>query len=204
MTILSTSALLAVFYVLFLIWYGGRGKPLSAAEIESFFQSFSGQALDERNQQALDEIRQLVAKDDGREFVMQNLIRYRTKALYPPGYHYGDSAIEADRRYGRGIVPHLLRFGNVPIFMARRSGSFIEPEAAERWQLVAMVRYRSRRDFLRFVQAISKESLAVHKWAAIETTHVFPVMPVLSLFMVRIPVGLLLAVIALGVHWLLG
>lgn len=203
MTILIVYAALALLYVLFLVWYGGRGQALSQEEIEAFFAGFAGREIDERNQQALTEIRQLLEKDDGREFVMQNLIRYRPRALYPPGHHYGDSAVEADRRYGRAIVPHLLRYGNIPIFLARRTGSFIEPEAAERWQVVAMVRYRSRRDFLRFVQAISNQDIAMHKWAAIETTHVFPVRPVVSLFSVRLMVGLLLALIGLLVHTVL-
>lgn len=203
MTLLLTTALPALLFVLFIFWYGGRGKPLSPAEIEEFFQGFADRELDERNRQALHEIRQLLENDDGGEFVMQNLIRYRSKALYPPGHTFGDSAVEADRRYGRAIVPHLLRYGNVPLFLARRTGSFIEPEGAERWQVVAMVRYRSRRDFLRFVRAISDHSIAMHKWAAIENTHVFPVHPIVSLFSVRLLLGLMLALAGLGLHTLL-
>lgn len=203
MTLLLTTALPALLFVIFIFWYGGRGKPLSPAEIEEFFQGFADRELDERNRQALHEIRQLLENDDGGEFVMQNLIRYRSKALYPPGHTFGDSAVEADRRYGRAIVPHLLRYGNVPLFLARRTGSFIEPEGAERWQVVAMVRYRSRRDFLRFVRAISDHSIAMHKWAAIENTHVFPVHPIVSLFSVRLLLGLMLALAGLGLHTLL-
>ena len=48
-----------------------------------------------------------------------------------------------------------------------------------------MVRYRSRRDFVLFVLDIEQGDIAVHKWAAIEKTHVFPVKPVLSLFLLR-------------------
>jgi hypothetical protein len=203
MTIFLTIGLPALLFLIFHLWYGGRGKPLRPEEIEAFFQDFANRELDERNRQALHEIRQLLDNDDGEEFVMQNLIRYRSKALYPPGYDFGDSAVEADRRYGRAIVPHLLRYGNVPLFLARRTGSFIEPDAAERWQVVAMVRYRSRRDFLRFVKAISDHSIAMHKWAAIESTHVFPVHPIVSLFSVRLMLGLMLALAGLGLHTLL-
>jgi hypothetical protein len=137
----------------------------------------------------------LLAKDDGQEFVMQNLVRYRPKALYPAGYSYSDDARAADRRYGKAIILPLLRQGSLPIFIARRSGSFIEPEGADVWHYVAMVRYRSRRDFLRFALAIQQQDIAVHKWAALEKTHVFPVKPLVSLMLVRSSVAGLLALL---------
>jgi hypothetical protein len=125
---------------------------------------------------------------------MLNLIRYRDKAAYPPGSPYGDSAIEADKRYARAFFPHLLRYGNVPIFISSRSGSFIEPANAEPWQVVAMIRYRSRRDFIRSVSAVMGKDVMIHKWAAIDTTHVFPVRPIFSFIAVRWAVAVLIAV----------
>ncbi|MGI9134074.1 MAG: hypothetical protein ACR2I0_09070, partial [Rhodoferax sp.] len=166
-----------LFYAAFLWWYGGRGSALTAQEIEDFFTAAERLPLTEHDRALLPQVRALLAHDDGREFVMLNLVRYRPKALYPPGLDFGDSAVQADRRYGRAIVWPLLRYGNLPVFIARRNGVFIEPEAADAWQLVAMVRYRSRRDLLRFALAITGKDIAVHKWAAIEKTHVFPVQP---------------------------
>ena len=58
----------------------------------------------------------------------------------------------------------------------------------------AMVRYRSRRDFLDFALEIERGDIVMHKWAAIASTHVFPVQPLLSLVMVR---GLVLVLLAL-------
>jgi hypothetical protein len=55
-----------------------------------------------------------------------------------------------------------------------------------------MVRYRSRRDFLQFAMDANKAEKFVHKWAAIEKTHVFPVKPIVSLFAVRTLIGLIL------------
>jgi len=140
-------------------------------------------------------------QDDGREFVMQNLARYRPKALYPPGRDYGDDPRAADRRYGRAILPHLLRNGSMPIFIARRSGAFIEPDGMPAWHYVAMVRYRSRRDFMRFALAIERGEIAMHKWAALEQTHVFPVRPLVSLVFVRGTVAALLIGLGLLANW---
>lgn len=177
----------ALLYALFLFWYGGRGKPLTGQEVADGIQALRAGNNDEAK---LAEVAQLLSKDDGHEFVMQNLVRYRPKALYPPGYeHLGDDPREADKRYGKAVIWPLLKHGNVMLFIARRSGSFIDPEGADSWHYVAMVRYRSRRDFLRFALETERADLFVHKWAAIEKTHVFPVKPLISLFLVRLTVG---------------
>ena len=173
--------LLAV-YGLFLVWYGGSGQPLSPAEIDQFMKELGALTTDEA---VLQELQTLIAGDDGKEFVMQNLVRYRPKALYPPGYDYGDDPRAADRRYGKAVIGPLLRNGSLILFIAKRTGTFIEPEGADAWHYVAMVRYRSRRDFLRFALATQRDDIFVHKWAALEKTHVFPVKPLISLFPVR-------------------
>lgn len=191
-------------YALFLWWYGGRGRPLSQDEIESFLARLAARARGPQAEALLADVRRLVADDDGREFVMQNLVRHRAKALYPPGHeHFGSSAKAADQRYGRALLPHLLRHGNLLVFVARRSGQFITEPGVAAWDYVAMVRYRSRRDFLRFALAIEQQAITMHKWAAIESTQVFPVRPMISLLTVRLLVGGLLVAAALPLYlWL--
>lgn len=196
--------LMAVLYAAFVLWYGGRGKPLSAQETERFMAALAERAEGPEGGVLLSQVRELVSKDDGREFVMQNLARYRARAQYPAGTAFGDDPRAADRRYGKALVPHLLRYGCVPVFIAPRVGSFIEPEGAVPWHYVAMVRYRSRRDFLRFALAIEKNEISMHKWAALEITHVFPVRPLVSLITVRLLVGGMLALVGLALYGMLG
>jgi hypothetical protein len=62
------------------------------------------------------------------------------------------------------------------------------------------VRYRSRRDFLRFAFEANQSDKFIHKWAAIEKTHVFPVKPILSLISVRLTVGLFLLSLGFILH----
>ena len=184
-------ALLALsgLYLLFWTWYGGRGKPLSPRDVDGYIEELGrrtqGHHEPDQARLLLEQVRALLASDDGNEFIMQNLVRYRSKAQYPPGYNFGDDPREADKRYGRAIVWPLLRRGSLPVFIARRAGVFLQPEGADDWHYVAMVRYRSRRDFVLFALDIEQGDIAVHKWAAIGKTHVFPVKPVLSLFLLR-------------------
>ena len=183
---------------LFLFWYGGRTRPLGADEVTEFMQELARAGIDRDDPELHAALQRLLAEDDGREFVMVNLIRYREKAAYPPGSGYGDSAIEADRRYARAFFPYLLRYGNLPIYVSRRSGSFIEPQGATGWQIVALVRYRSRRDLIRTARAVMGRDIMIHKWAAIDSTHVFPTRPVLTLFVVRSIVMLLFIAAAMA------
>ena len=191
--------LLAVF-VGFWVWYGGNGKPMPAQELQSLLSQLAAADTSPHAEAALGEVRELMASEDGKEFFMQNLVRYRPKALYPPGYDYGEDPRAADKRYAKAIWWHLLKYGNLICFVARRTGNFVVPPGADSWHYVALVRYRSRRDFLRFAIASSSADNFVHKWAAIEKTHIFPVQPILSLIAIRSMLGLLLLAVGLGIR----
>jgi hypothetical protein len=128
-------------------------------------------------------LRAVVQEDEGREFVMVNLIRYRVKAIYPPGWDYGDDPRAADARYNRAVVPRLLKRACFPVFLGKTAGRFLTREQADDWDGVALVRYRSRRDLLAVCADLAGERADIQKWAAIETTHVFPVRVPFSLVM---------------------
>jgi hypothetical protein len=182
----------------FLIWYGGRGSPMTSDEVEALLERVR------RNAEAaaapiapdlLASIREVSKHDNGREFVMVNLIRFRTKAVYPPGWDYGDDPHAADARYNRAVVPLLLKRACIPVFLGRSAGKFLAPQGTEPWDCVALVRYRSRRDFLGLCADLAKDRADVHKWAAIEATQVFPVDVRLSLIMIRVAIALALVVV---------
>lgn len=193
--LLAISLPLVLLYLAFWLWYGGNGQRMSPEEIEAALNQLRSTDPGHDNAAEVEEVRQLLASDDGKEFVMQNLVRYRAKALYPEGTHFSDDPREADNRYGKSIIGDLLRYGNVVIFIARKSGDFVKPEGADAWHYVAMVRYRSRRDFVRFAIRANQADKFMHKWAAIEKTHVFPVKPLINLFAVRTLVALSLLTI---------
>jgi hypothetical protein len=98
-SVLIVTLLFAAAYLGFLYWYGGRGKSLTEAEVTRYVAELIKSDPGEYNTAVIDQIKCLVANDDGNEFVMQNLVRYRTKALYPNGNGvYGDDPRVADQR----------------------------------------------------------------------------------------------------------
>ena len=184
-------------YLVFLLWYGGRGRPMTAVEADSLLERVRLNAPEADSSvvpDLLELLREVTRDDDGREFVMVNLIKYRRKAVYPPGFSYGDDPRAADARYNRAVVPLLLKRACLPVFLGRSAGRFLAPDGADEWDCVVLVRCRSRRDFLGMCAELARIRADIHKWASIEKTHVFPVRAGFSLVLIRVTTGGLFAV----------
>jgi hypothetical protein len=199
------AAALAVSYGLFFLWYGGRTAPLSADEVGALIAAIEENASGRggADPALLAAFRRVGEADDGREFYMVNLMRHRSKALYPAGYDYGDDVQAAERRYASGILPRLLKRAALPVFVGTPTGLFLQPEGADVWDQVGIVRYRSRRDFLEMVAEPELSSIGVHKWASIEKTQVFPVRPSVSFIWIRSAVAVLFVLGGVALHRLL-
>jgi len=185
-------------YLVFLLWYGGRGRSMIAADADSLLERVRLNAEEMGGPLVpglFDSLREVTRDDDGREFLMVNLIKYRQKAVYPLGLSYGDDPRAADARYNRAVVPLLLKRACLPVFLGRSAGRFLAPDGADEWDCVVLVRYRSRRDFLGMCAELARSRADIHKWAAIEKTHVFPVRAAFSLVLIRVITGGLFAVL---------
>jgi len=69
---------LAALYAVFLVWYGGSGRPLTREEIDSYLAALRRNAGDgSAGLIHLDDVERMLEHDDGREFIMHNVIRYR-------------------------------------------------------------------------------------------------------------------------------
>jgi hypothetical protein len=204
---IETILLAGVFlflYIAFFIWYGGRGKPLSQSEVDVLLAEMRRRAGKQGQPEAespiLQEFRALTKNDDGREYYMVNLLKFRKKALYPAGSSFGDDPLAANDRYNRAIIPLLLKHGGHPVFLGQTLGRFIHPDGADDWDQVGMVRYRSRRDMLKMAVEIAGKRVDIHKWAALEKTQVFPVKPLVNLVLIRTTVAIILLVIVMLSH----
>lgn len=198
-------AILGLLYLIFLFWYGGKGKPLTQTEVESLLSEIKRRAGKESQSEEsplLNQFRELTKNDDGREFYMVNLLKFRQKALYPEGSPYGDDPLAANDRYGRAIIPLLLKYGGHPVFLGQAQGRFLHPEHSDEWDQVGMVRYRSRRDMLKMAAEIAGLGVDIHKWASLEKTRVFPVKPIISLFFVRGIVAVILLIVMTAISLL--
>ncbi|MEX0367127.1 MAG: hypothetical protein AB3N22_13720 [Ruegeria sp.] len=136
--------------------------------------------------------------DDGRAFLMINILDHADSATYPPGpFAHITDASEAARRYGTGVVPKLFLRGSYPLLQANRIVTLLNdiPAEADRFEALAVVRYRSRRDFLDLLLDPGFQDLTVHKWASLDGTIVIPAQRV---FVSNLALWVPLALIVLG------
>jgi len=193
-------------YLAFRAWYDGWRRPLSAEEIEGFLKKLETTPSGELND--LETFREFLSRDDGREFVMLNLVRIGPDPVPHPETGEPTRPAQLLREYMRGFLPLLIRHAGHPAIQARKLGGYVDAwnvEPDPGWSFVGAMRYRSRRDMMEL--ATNPRFLAAHpfKVAAIPVTFSFPTSPVLGLYVgPRIWVGLVLALAAaltqLAVH----
>ena len=128
-------AVLVLIYISWFAWYGGSGEPVTEAELESYMEIVKGNAESRGADpaHALEYMQRLASSDDGDEFLMVNLIRYRDRAEYPLGSPWADDPdpMAADARYSRDIVPQLLKRGSLPVVFGEVAGPFINDPGGE-------------------------------------------------------------------------
>jgi len=167
--------LVLLVYGLFRAWYDNWRGPLRTAEIEALMaraaQAPGAQYTD------LHVLRRFMETDDGKEFVMCNLVRLYPHEVAHPVSGKMHSARAMVQLYFSGFMPALLRAGGHPMMAMRQVGGYVDawntpPDPG--WSIVGMVRYRSRRDMMRL--GTDQRFFDVHplKIAAIAETFSIP------------------------------
>lgn len=162
-------------YVAFRWWYDGRRSPLRPDEIARYAARLEDVQSGSPADRAM--LRRFMETDDGREFLMLNLVRLNPEPVIDPRTGQPRLAREVLEGYMRPFVQALLRRGGHPAFTARPVGGFVDTwgiDPGPGWSLVGMMRYRSRRDLMELVT--DPRFTAVHgfKHAAMPVTCSFP------------------------------
>ncbi len=159
----------------FHVWHTPLRGPLSDTEIDRFLstqQETGGAAWTDA-----EAFEAFLRADDGRPFVMINLMEVRDVAAYPADFASEAAAgVDAERAYGQAVLPLLLARGSYPIARAERHQTIINSvgEDAANFDSLALVRYRSRRDLIDMISSEPFLSAELHKWASLENTLVAP------------------------------
>lgn len=181
---------LAAAYIAFWLWYGGKGRPLSASEGERLFsrmeQMHGVRRADAPPGSLTRNLADMVPHDDGREFYAVSLETRKQDS----------AAKESEARYSRALLPILLSRAGHPVFVSERAGLMLG-EFGRQIDRVAVVRYRSLRDLLEMVTDPAMPAAAEHKFAALDNTEVLITRPTISFVKIRLLVAL--ALLVLGV-----
>jgi hypothetical protein len=192
-------------YGLFRLWYDNWRGPLTQAEIDAFLAEVAGRYAGGNEPGVL---RSFLEADDGKEFVMLNLVRIEPDMVADPASGAQIPGREAMQRYSRPFVRRLLRRGGHPGMVGRKVGPYVDAwnvEADPGWSIFGLMRYRSRRDMIAMVRDPLFAQVHPYKALGIPTTFSFPTQRQLSLYMgprawvaLVLALGAALAQLALG------
>ena len=168
-------AVILLLYATFHVWYGGNGSPLSEDEVEYY----AARAREVGGPEVEARFRKFASSDDGKEFVMVNLNKYRERPEYEDGRDVDLSSREVEQLYHADVVPKLLARACHPVIAVDALPTIAGEGEFERtdWERVALARYRSRRDFLDIFLETNSPADTVHKWASLERSQTMPSVP---------------------------
>jgi hypothetical protein len=192
-------AVAALAYLLFRLWYDGFRGPLTAAEIDDGLSRIAARGGSAGTE--LGAFRAFLEADDGREFVMLNLVKFTTGMATHPETGAQVPARSLMEHYSRHFIRRLVRRGGHPALVARKVGPYVDAwgdvQADPGWSIMGTMRYRSRRDLLALAADPSFGPVHAFKALGTDTTLSFPTQRVISLFVgPRVWVALVLALAA--------
>lgn len=187
----------AALYVVFRLWYDNWRGTLTEAEIDRFITDVHGRFSGGNETGAM---RAFLAADDGKEFVMLNLVRIEPGMVTDPATGEPMEGHAAMRRYSDPFVRRLIANGGHPGMVGRKVGPYVDAwnvEADPGWSIFGLMRYRSRRDLIRMVADPRFAEHHAYKALGIPVTFSFPSQRELSVYMgPRVWVALVLALVA--------
>jgi hypothetical protein len=202
MTPVTIWVLALLAYLLFRWWYDNWSGPLTAAEIEEFMAKLPGLDVAVGNDPEV--IRAFLEADDGREFVMVNLVKAQLNPVLDPASGQQVPGLALFKRYARRFMSLLLRRGGHPGMVGRKVGGYLDTwnvEPDPDWTIVGLTRYRSRRDLMKLVTDPAFQAAHPEKLLGTLATFSFPAQRMVSLYLgPRISVALVLALLAAVGH----
>lgn len=183
-------------YSLFWCWYVGFQRKITSEEVEKIMTIV--ERAGEFSDTQLQHLRTFFTNDDGKDFVMVNLLHLRSPVA---------ESLEKLATYQKVFLGALLRKAGHPVMIARAASGNIENVACEHsdnWGAAGMIRYRSRRDLMDMLPATVGSEHHGLKLAALEKTLAFPASDWFMLGGPRVVVALLLALAAALFHIVLG
>ena len=194
-----TWLVIAATYLGFFSWYTSLKGPLSPQEIEYYIEKVNATS------EELASFRKFMEEDDGRDFVMINIMEMYDTPLQIEGVEPGETTDQVLAKYMEYMFPAMLSKASHPVFRGNAASllamDIMNADGMETWTGAAGVRYRSRRDMIEI--STNPEFAGRHEFkvAALAKTIAFPVAPFNYLGDPRLLLALLLGLIGCAVGW---
>ncbi|MFZ0323709.1 MAG: hypothetical protein WAN48_06210 [Actinomycetes bacterium] len=153
-------------------WHSPPAKPLTSDEIDEYLAVIGKLPLPgDEIDKIVGQLRPWAEADDGRPTYMLNLIRYYDHLRRFDGApDFDGTPEEANAYYEKSLTNLWLRNASYPMVGGRAQGpNIIETQPGQApWSTAQMVRYPSRRTFLRLLADPSYGPLEPYKFMALE------------------------------------
>lgn len=204
---LAARVWLALFlvYFAFFFWYTSFGGPLTSKEIAHYGGVV--ERISDGDSERIAVWQHFMQTDTGDDFAMISVVDLNETPTPIEGVEPGESSEEVLAKYTEPFFGQVVRLGAHPVLVGWAAAPAIDIwgiEGASDWSQGVIVRWRSRRDIMQFVEAMRDKAgdSSIHdfKIAAIEKTIAYPLDPWFHLGDPRIVLALVFAVIGLSVR----
>jgi len=168
---LILAAALVIAYVAFWAWHSQGAGKLTQAEIDQYLAIIEKLPLPEKGVQAfIARLRPWAEADDGKPVYMFNLIHFFPKLQpFPGAPEFKGTPEQANAQYEKSLLWLWLSHASYPTFIGAPQGrNVINIQPERTWGNMTVVRYPSRRTFLKLISHPGYARVAAYKFIAVE------------------------------------
>jgi|SRR5215471_16402658 len=165
------AAALMILYVLFWAWHSQGAGKLTQAEIDQYLAMVEKLPLPvKRVQEFTARLRLWAEADDGKPVYMFNLIHFFPELqTFPGAPDFKGTPKQANARYEKSLAWLWLSHASYPTFIGvPQTKNLINMQPERTWENMTVVRYPSRRTFLKLISHPTYAPLAAYKFIAVE------------------------------------
>ena len=168
---LILGAALMILYMAFWAWHSQGAGKLTQAEIDQYLAIIEKLPLPEKGVQAfIARLRPWAEADDGKPVYMFNLIHFFPGVqTFPGAPEFKETPEQANAHYEKSLIWLWLSHASYPTFMgAPQARNLINMQPERTWGNMTVVRYPSRRTFLKLISHPTYARVAAYKFIAVE------------------------------------
>jgi hypothetical protein len=165
------AAALMILYVAFWAWHSQGAGKLTQAEIDQYLAIIEKLPLPEKGVQAFTaRLRPWAEADDGKPVYMFNLIDFFPRLqMFSGAPDFKGTPEQANAHYEKGLMWLWLSHASYPTFIGvPQAKNLINIQPERTWENMTVVRYPSRRAFLKLISHPAYAPLAAYKFIAVE------------------------------------
>ena len=173
----SLFLIFSAVYIIFFAWYTNLNKPLTDQEVKNYIEILQQSS---NNEESLNMITNFLSNDDGKQFIMVNLLGYTDNPPLLEKTEGAENGKELVDYYTSFMFKEMFTRASHPVIFGSVVGPSIEVigiKNARSWDEIGLIRYRSRRDMMEIIINPEFQNRHAYKIGGLERTIASPIQP---------------------------